>query len=188
MRTIFAVLWTLLQAGSTGLPATDVTASAIEATKKEAIAKGIIDTAIRTVDAGGHNVGVGIVQRPKGVPGGSILHDQVTEVPRSSGCRHIGDGRSSPNHRDATAVGKRRQYHGAWCHWKRHSGWCQPSIAAGDIVIIPAGTPHAWSEVSRLYTVVRVVQAAWALKCARVCGGGHKGRAEYRERLNQRAA
>ena len=40
------------------LPATDITAADVQATLKQAIATKTIDTPMRTIDAGGHNVGV----------------------------------------------------------------------------------------------------------------------------------
>ena len=45
------------------LAATDVLAAAIQATLQEQIATGrpVVDTAIRTVDAGGHNVGSALI-------------------------------------------------------------------------------------------------------------------------------
>lgn len=66
MLSILAILLALAQAGANPIPATDVTAADIQAALKQAIAKKITDTPIRTVDAGGHNVGIGLVHRPTG--------------------------------------------------------------------------------------------------------------------------
>src|SRR5437763_17070109 len=82
MLKAMAFLFALAQAGpARPLPATDIRAAEVEATLKRAIATKTVDTPIRTVDAGGHNVGVGLVHRPKGtnLPGGAS-HDKVTEV------------------------------------------------------------------------------------------------------------
>ena len=62
------------------IPATDVKATDIQATVKQEIANSTTDTPIRTVDAGGHNVSVAVVYRPKGAKGGAAIHDKVTEV------------------------------------------------------------------------------------------------------------
>ena len=90
MRTL-ALLFVLAQAaGVKPPPATDITAAAVEAALKEAIATKTIDTPIRTVDAGGHNVGVGLVHRPKGtnLPGGAshaTSHSMVRTTTERSG-------------------------------------------------------------------------------------------------------
>jgi hypothetical protein len=82
MLRTFACLLLLAQAGAgKPLPATDITAADVQGTLKKAIASKTVDTPIRTVDAGGHNIGVGLVHRPKGtnLPGGAS-HDKVSEV------------------------------------------------------------------------------------------------------------
>ena len=58
------------------LPATDVYASTIQNTVLEAQEESRTDTPIRTVDAGGHNVGIGVVQRAAGntLGGLSLIH------------------------------------------------------------------------------------------------------------------
>jgi len=56
MPNILALWLTFSQAGANPIPATDVPAADIQATLKEAIARKIVDTPIRTVDAGGHNL------------------------------------------------------------------------------------------------------------------------------------
>ena len=51
-----------LPQGATSIPAVDVTAADFQATLESAIATGATDTPIRTIDAGGHHVGVALVQ------------------------------------------------------------------------------------------------------------------------------
>ena len=63
MPNTFAALLVLVQASSTSIPAVDVTGAEIQATLETAIANGVADTPIRTIDAGGHHVGVAIVHR-----------------------------------------------------------------------------------------------------------------------------
>src|SRR5438128_5827797 len=89
------------------MPATDIRAADVQATLKEAIATKTVDTPIRTVDAGGHNVGVGLVHRPKGtnLPGGAS-HDKVTEVyhvQEGSGTLVTGGTQVNPQRRDRAA-------------------------------------------------------------------------------------
>lgn len=85
MLKFLAFVFAFVQAAGFGksLPATDVTNNDIQATLKQAIASKTTDTPIRTVDAWGHHVGIGIVHRAKSSgPNmlGSVSHDSVTEV------------------------------------------------------------------------------------------------------------
>jgi len=83
MAKIFAVVALVLalpQASVTPKPAVDVTAADIQATIQKEIASSTTDTPIRTIDAGGHNVSIAVVYRPKGAKGNAASHDKVTEV------------------------------------------------------------------------------------------------------------
>src|SRR5947208_15195659 len=82
MARILAIVLLLAQAGTTKtLPATDVKAADIQATVKEEIAKNVTDIPIRTVDAGGHNVGIAVVHRGKGTNlMAAAVHDKISEV------------------------------------------------------------------------------------------------------------
>ena len=81
MPNIFAALLVLAQASSTSIPAVVVRAADIQGTLESAIANGVVDTPIRTIDAGGHHVGVAIVHRGSAanLVAGTI-HSEVTEV------------------------------------------------------------------------------------------------------------
>src|SRR5712691_4086922 len=82
MLKILAVLLVLAQANaSRSLPAVDVKLSDIQAAVKQEIATKATDIPIRTVDAGGHNIGVAVIHRAKGAgPQGAAIHDKVSEV------------------------------------------------------------------------------------------------------------
>ena len=83
MPNILPALLVLAQAGSTSIPAVDVTAADIQATLESAIpvAPGIIDTPIKTLDALGHDVGIAIVYRgPEANVVAGTIHTQITEV------------------------------------------------------------------------------------------------------------
>lgn len=155
------VLASLAQTGKPVLPATDVPAEVFEATLKEMIAKNVIDTPIRTVDAGGHHVGIGLVHRKKGtnLPGGAS-HDLVTEVYHvldGAGVLVTGGTLIEPQRRastDSTVV----TINGPGWSGKGITGGTRRRIGKGDVVIIPAGTPHWFPEVEAdlTYTVVRI--------------------------------
>jgi mannose-6-phosphate isomerase-like protein (cupin superfamily) len=143
------------------LPATDITAADVQATLKRAIAAKTIDTPIRTVDAGGHNIGIGLVHRPKGtnLPGGAS-HDKVSEVYHvleGAGTLVTGGTLVNPQRR-AGGAEVVTQINGPGVSGTAIQGGVSRRVAKGDIVIIPAGTPHWFSEVQEdlTYTVVRV--------------------------------
>ena len=164
------VLWTAgaslaaaQQAAAEPIPATDVKAAAIQATLQQEIASArpVVDTPIRTVDAGGHNVGVGLVYRVSPAQGGSASHDKVTEVYyiiEGAGTLVTGGKLVDPERRASTQETV-SGINGPGVSGAKIQGGASRRIAKGDVVITPAGTPHWWSEVeapSLTYLVVRV--------------------------------
>jgi quercetin dioxygenase-like cupin family protein len=150
--------------GTKALPATDVTSEDIQAVLKKEIADGkpVDDRSIRVVDAGGHNVGIGVVYRlAPGTQGLSASHDKVTEVYymiEGSGTLVTGGTMVNPKRRDSgTAVVA--LINGPGVSGESIQDGVTRSIKAGDMVIIPAGTPHWWSKVdskTMTYVVVRL--------------------------------
>ena len=160
MLKVLAILLALAQAGANLIPATDVTAADIQATLRQEIANSVTDMPIRTVDAGGHHVGIGLVHRPKGFKGFAASHDKVTEVYQvleGSGTLVTGGTMVNPQRRENVAEVV-TQINGPGVSGASIQGGVSRRIAKGDMVIIPAGTPHWFSEVqeSITYTVVRV--------------------------------
>ncbi len=149
-----------LPQGATSIPAVDVTAADIQATLETAVANGVTDTPIRTIDAGGHHVGVAIVHRG---PASSIvagtIHSEVTEVYsvlEGSGTLVTGGRLLDPQPRELTAL--RRTVSGPGWTGRGMEGGVTRRVAEGDVIIIPAGTPHYFSEIpeSITYTIVRI--------------------------------
>ena len=79
----FLLLFAQTTAIQAPIPVTDVKSTDIQATLKRVVANlntAVSDTPLRTVDAGGHNIGIGVVYRPAGAKGGAASHDKVSEV------------------------------------------------------------------------------------------------------------
>ena len=151
-------------AGAEAIPATDVTAENIQVTLKQEIASGKPnnDRSIRVVDAGGHNVGIGVVYRlAPASQGVSASHDKVTEVYymlEGAGTLVTGGKLVNPKRRES-ANEIVAQVNGPGVSGTSIEGGVIRRIKAGDMVIIPAGTPHWWSEIegkSMKYVVVTV--------------------------------
>jgi mannose-6-phosphate isomerase-like protein (cupin superfamily) len=158
-----ALVWPGVASAQQSLPATDVLTAAIQATLQEQRATGrpVVDTPIRTVDAGGHNVGVGLVRRTGPAQGGSALHDKVAEVYyiiEGAGTLVTGGSLVGAERREsanATVTG----INGPGISGTSIANGASRRIAKGDVVIIPAGTPHWWSTIDTpeiYYIVVRV--------------------------------
>ena len=160
MLTILGLLLWLAQVGANPIPATDVTAADIQATLRQEIANSVTDMPIRTVDAGGHHVGIGLVHRPTGFKGFAASHDKVTEVYQvleGTGTLVTGGTMVNPQRRENVAEVV-TQINGPGVSGASIQGGVSRRITKGDMVIIPAGTPHWFSDVqeSITYTVVRV--------------------------------
>jgi mannose-6-phosphate isomerase-like protein (cupin superfamily) len=153
-------------AGKVPFPATDVNAEVIQATLKDEIASGkpVNDRSARVVDTGGHNVGIGVVYRLSPGPHGvSAVHDKVSEVYvmlEGAGTLVTGGKLVNPTRREGGSIAQIvAQVNGPGVSGTSIEGGVSRRIKAGDFVIIPAGTPHWWSEIegkSMSYVVIRV--------------------------------
>ena len=101
-----------------------------------------------------------MVYRPKGAKGNGASHDKVTEVYtvlEGSGTLVTGGTMVNPQRRANTAEDV-TQLSGPGVSATAIQGGVSRRISKGDMVIIPAGTPHWFSEIQETlaYTVVRV--------------------------------
>jgi mannose-6-phosphate isomerase-like protein (cupin superfamily) len=142
------------------LPATLITAAQIEAHKKNMIAAKDDDIPMNMVRAGGgsdrHQVGVSVVTRSKGQKNPNYaVHDDVAEVYyvlEGKGSMKLG-GKITDWKRRPTSAGNGRGSAGTTAVGAR-----DVTITKGDVLIIPAGTPHKWENADEFtsYVVVRV--------------------------------
>ncbi len=150
------VLWAAAQDNPA---ATHITADDILATIANAPADRVSDQQIRHIDAGGHNVGVGLVHRPPTTSLGAIQHHNQTEV------YYVVQGRgtlvtggeltgASPLDPEGNIV---RTLTGP-SSLGGIAGGQSREIGPGDMVIIPTNSPHGFSEITEAitYIVVRV--------------------------------
>ncbi len=139
--------------------ATHISADDILATIANAPEGRVSDQQIRHIDAGGHNVGVGLVHRPPTTSLGAIQHHNQTEVYYVVSGRgtlvtggELSDAR--PLDPESNTV---RMLTGPSSVGGIEGGESR-DIAAGDMVIIPADSPHGFSEITEAitYIVMRV--------------------------------
>jgi mannose-6-phosphate isomerase-like protein (cupin superfamily) len=163
MMRVLAFVLLFAQTAVNPIPAIDVKSSDIQTVLKRVMANSttpVSDTPVRTVDAGGHNIGIGVVYRPKGAKGGSASHDKVSEVYQvldGSGTLVTGGTIVNPQRR-TSGQEEVTQINGPGVSGTAIDGGVSRRITKGDMVIIPAGTPHWFSEVQEAltYTIVRI--------------------------------
>jgi mannose-6-phosphate isomerase-like protein (cupin superfamily) len=143
------------------LPATYVSAADIQGNLKAAPnAATNPEPNVRVVNAGGYNIAVGVLHRPQDPPGVAALHFKVTEI------YHVMDGAATlvtggtmvnSKVRPADSVPVRLE-DGPGASGTSIQGGVRQRIKAGDVVVIPAGVPHWFSQIegSITYVVVRV--------------------------------
>jgi mannose-6-phosphate isomerase-like protein (cupin superfamily) len=146
---------------ASSLPATYVSAADIQANLNGAPNSATNPLPnIRVVDAGGYNVAVGVIHRPQTPPGVVAVHYKVTEI------YHVTDGGATlvtggamvnAKERPADAISVKLE-DGPGASGTSIQGGVTRKIKAGDVVVIPAGVPHWFSQIdgSITYVVVRV--------------------------------
>jgi len=117
---------------------------------------GATDRQMKVVDIGKYNIGVGVLHRdamPAGAPVAGIGHSQVTEVyyvisgagTFVSGTR-VNNRREQPADAEIVRLAVGPSFTGAF------DGGETRAIAAGDVVIIPAGVMHGFTEIKNEIT------------------------------------
>jgi len=149
------------QAGSAKSPA----ATYVSAADVQANLSGSTDAAtnpnpnIRVVDAGGYNIAIGTLHRPETPPGVAAMHHKVTEVYHVlEGSATLVTGGTIVNSKERPPDTKSvRLEDGPSASGPSIQGGVTQQIKAGDVIVIPAGTPHWFSKIdgSISYLVVR---------------------------------
>jgi len=141
-------------------PAIYITGDNIQATLKKAPADSVTDQAIRTITVGNLNVGLGVVHRSAKAAQSSVMHDQLTEiyhVVSGSGTLVTGGTLTKPTRFPADSATVKDLAGPSWRGGILEGGVSR-KIKAGDVVIIPAGTGHWFSQIDGAidYEVMRV--------------------------------
>ena len=157
---LLTVLFALSAADTKPSSAAYITHNDVQATIKGMPADKVTDKAVRVVDTGKQNVGIGVVHRSAQAKQTSVEHDQVTEVYHilaGSGTMVTGGTQVNPQRRPANDTALRELTGPSTAGASVQNGESR-QVGPGDIVIIPAGVPHWFSKVdgSIDYVVVRV--------------------------------
>jgi mannose-6-phosphate isomerase-like protein (cupin superfamily) len=140
------------------LPAVDIPASSIQDRLRPRKAGELPN--LRVVDAGGHNIGVGVLYRAEGDKQTAALHYKVSEVYhviKGSAAFVTGGALVNPKVREAGSMEVSKE-DGPGSSGTAIQGGVTHQLKAGDVIVIPAGTPHWFSKIDGTiaYLVVRV--------------------------------
>ena len=123
---------------------TIVTADEIAATLKQSIANNVVDQPIKAADVpGGHKASVALLRRTKAETS-ALIHNRVTEIYQivEGAGTIVTDGTlegATPT--DLTRVNAGPSQTGT------HTGGESKHVGPKDIIIVPAGTPHRFSQL-----------------------------------------
>ena len=142
------------------LPATYVSAADIQANLSAAPNSATNPQPnIRVVDAGGYNVAVGVIHRQQTPPGVAAVHSKVSEIYHVlKGSATFVTGGTLVNAKTREAGSMEVTEDGPGSSGTAIQGGVTRQLKAGDVIIIPAGTPHWFSKIdgSIAYLAIRV--------------------------------
>ena len=132
-----------LTAEQVQVPAVYISKEEHEAVLKEQIPKNVIDQPIKAADVLGGKASVAMLHRVK-AEAGALIHDHVTEtyyILSGSGTLVTGGQLGNAKPTDLTRLNAGMSQTGT------RIGGDARRVKPGDIIIIPAGTPHSFSQL-----------------------------------------
>ena len=158
LAAVFIVAPVIAEAQTKALPATKISAADIQA-RMGPRKPGELPN-MRVVDAGGHHVGLGVLYRTEGQTQNTAVHFKVSEVyhiMKGSGTLVTGGTVVNPKTRAADSVEVSRE-DGPGVTGTAIQGGVNNELKEGDVIVIPAGTPHWFSKIngSISYLVIRI--------------------------------
>jgi mannose-6-phosphate isomerase-like protein (cupin superfamily) len=144
MLTLLALMLGLAAGEQQTAPGTVISADEIAATLKQSIANNTVDQPIKLAQVpGGHKASLAMLRRTKAETS-ALIHDYVTEIyeiVEGSGTLVTGGSLEDPKENDLTRLNAGMSHTGV------HKGGESRKVKAKDVIIVPAGTAHRFSEL-----------------------------------------
>src|SRR3954470_3673002 len=144
MLTLLALMLGLTAAEPQAATGTIISADEIAATLKQSIANNTVDQPIKLAEVpGGHKASLAMLRRTKAETT-ALIHDYVTEIyeiVEGSGTLVTGGSLEDPKENDLTRLNAGMSHTGV------HKGGESRKVNAKDVIIVPAGTAHRFSEL-----------------------------------------
>jgi mannose-6-phosphate isomerase-like protein (cupin superfamily) len=123
---------------------TVITADEIAATLKQSIANAVVDQPLKAADVpGGHKASLALLRRTKAETS-ALIHNRVTEIyqiTEGSGTIVTGGTLENPTDTDLTRLNAGPSQTGT------HKGGDARHVGPKDVIIVPAGMPHRFSQL-----------------------------------------
>jgi mannose-6-phosphate isomerase-like protein (cupin superfamily) len=143
MLTLLAVAFAFV-AEQQAASGTVITADEIAATLKQAVANNVVDQPVKAADVpGGHKASLALLRRTKAETS-ALIHNRVTEIyqiSEGSGTIVTGGTLENPTNTDLTRLNAGPSQTGT------HKGGDARHVGPKDVIIVPAGTPHRFSQL-----------------------------------------
>ena len=144
MLTLLALILGLAAGEQQAASGTFISADEITATLKQSIANNVVDQPIKMAEIpGGHKASVALLRRTKAETS-ALIHDYVTEIYQiveGSGTLVTGGSLEDPKENDLTRLNAGMSHTGV------HHGGESRKVRAKDVIIVPAGMAHRFSEL-----------------------------------------
>jgi mannose-6-phosphate isomerase-like protein (cupin superfamily) len=125
-------------------PGTIISADDIAATLKQSTANNVVDQPVKAADVpGGHKASLALLRRTKAETT-ALIHNRVTEIYQittGSGTIVTGGSLENPTATDLTRLNAGPSQTGT------HKGGESKHVGPKDVIIVPAGTPHRFSQL-----------------------------------------
>ena len=143
MLTFIAIAFGLL-AEQQAASGTVISADEIASTLKQSIANNVVDQPVKAADVpGGHKASLALLRRTKAETT-ALIHNRVTEIyqiTEGSGTIVTGGTLENPTATDLTRLNAGPSQTGT------HKGGESKHVGPKDVIIVPAGMPHRFSQL-----------------------------------------
>jgi len=139
----FALALALAEEQQPATSGTFISADEIAVTLKQSIANNVVDQPIKATDVPGGKASLAILRRTRAETS-ALIHDHVTEIYQimeGSGTLVTGGSLTDAKATDLTRLNAGMSQTGV------HQGGESRRVKPKDVIIVPAGTPHRFSEL-----------------------------------------